>query len=145
MPEGDLYQWDPKSTYIKLPPYFDNMPKTPPPLADVHGARVLANPEISDLEGEEIREEGCLSVRGPFSDLARALRLKARGSGLDGQPIEFVAEGLLARILQHECDHLDGTLFIDRLSLEARREVMRELREQELRGPGPRAGTARGS
>ena len=109
------------------------------------GARVLANPEISDLEGEEIREEGCLSVRGPFSDLARALRLKARGSGLDGQPIEFVAEGLLARILQHECDHLDGTLFIDRLSLEARREVMRELREQELRCPGPRAGTARGS
>jgi len=42
VPQGDLYQWDPKSTYIKLPPYFDNMPKTPPPLADVHGARVLA-------------------------------------------------------------------------------------------------------
>jgi len=42
VPQGDLYQWDPKSTYIKLPPYFDNMPKTPPPLADVHAARVLA-------------------------------------------------------------------------------------------------------
>jgi len=42
VPQGDLYQWDPKSTYIKLPPYFDNMPKTPPPLADVHTARVLA-------------------------------------------------------------------------------------------------------
>ncbi|HXM93033.1 MAG TPA: aconitate hydratase AcnA [Candidatus Dormibacteraeota bacterium] len=42
VPQGDLYQWDPKSTYIKLPPYFDNMPKTPPPLADIHGARVLA-------------------------------------------------------------------------------------------------------
>src|SRR5258705_174731 len=42
IPEGDTYKWDPKSTYIKLPPYFDNMPKTPPPLADVHGARVLA-------------------------------------------------------------------------------------------------------
>jgi aconitate hydratase len=42
VPQGDLYQWDPKSTYIKLPPYFDNMPKTPPPLADVHSARVLA-------------------------------------------------------------------------------------------------------
>jgi peptide deformylase len=109
------------------------------------GARILANPEISDLEDEEIREEGCLSVRGPFSELARAHRLKARGFGPDGQPIEFVAEGLLARILQHECDHLDGTLFIDRLSSEARREVMRELREQELRGPGRRAGTARGS
>jgi aconitate hydratase len=42
VPQGDLYQWDPKSTYIKLAPYFENMPKTPPPLADVHGARVLA-------------------------------------------------------------------------------------------------------
>src|SRR5580700_3863148 len=42
IPEGDLYQWDPKSTYIKLPPYFENMPKTPPALADIHGARVLA-------------------------------------------------------------------------------------------------------
>jgi aconitate hydratase len=42
IPQGDIYQWDPKSTYIKLPPYFENMPKTPPPLADIHGARVLA-------------------------------------------------------------------------------------------------------
>ena len=42
IPQGDIYKWDPKSTYIKLPPYFENMPKTPPPLADVHGARVLA-------------------------------------------------------------------------------------------------------
>jgi aconitate hydratase len=42
VPQGDLYQWDPKSTYIKLPPYFENMPKTPPPLTDVHAARVLA-------------------------------------------------------------------------------------------------------
>ena len=42
VPQGDLYRWDPKSTYIKLPPYFENMPKTPPPLADVHGGRVLA-------------------------------------------------------------------------------------------------------
>src|SRR5467141_3793148 len=42
VPQGDLYQWDPKSTYIKLPPYFENMPKTPPPLADIHSARVLA-------------------------------------------------------------------------------------------------------
>jgi aconitate hydratase len=42
VPEGDIYQWDPKSTYIKLPPYFENMPKTPPAMADIHGARVLA-------------------------------------------------------------------------------------------------------
>jgi len=42
IPQGDIYKWDPKSTYIKLPPYFDNMPKTPPALADIHGAKVLA-------------------------------------------------------------------------------------------------------
>ena len=42
VPEGDLYKWDPKSTYIKQPPFFENMPKTPPALADIHGARVLA-------------------------------------------------------------------------------------------------------
>src|SRR5690349_24711179 len=41
VPKGDIYKWDPKSTYIKLPPYFDNMPKTPLPLADIRGARVL--------------------------------------------------------------------------------------------------------
>jgi peptide deformylase len=108
------------------------------------GPRALANPEISGLWGEEVREEGCLSIRGPFSELPRAVRLRARGLDLEGRPLEFEAEGLLARILQHECDHLDGTLFIDRLSAEARREVMRQLREQELRGSGGRARTARG-
>ena len=99
------------------------------------GARAMANPEISDLEGEEVREEGCLSVRGPFSELARSFRLRARGSTLSGEAVEFEAEGLLARIMQHECDHLDGPLFIDRLTEVARREVMRQLREQELREP----------
>jgi peptide deformylase len=108
------------------------------------GPRTLANPEISGLWGEELREEGCLSVRGPFSELGRAARLHARGLDLLGRPVEFEAEGLLARILQHECDHLDGTLFIDRLSPEARREVMRQLREQELKGSGGAARTARG-
>jgi peptide deformylase len=103
------------------------------------GARAMANPEISDREGEEAREEGCLSVRGPFSELARSFRLRARGSTLSGEPVEFDAEGLLARIMQHECDHLDGTLFIDRLTEGARREVMRLLREQELQDPERRA------
>ena len=103
--------------------------------------RILVNPEISGLEGQEVREEGCLSVRGPFSELGRAVRLHARGLSLAGEEMEFEAEGLLARILQHECDHLDGKLFIDRIGPEARREVMRQLRDQELRGAGHRAGT----
>ena len=108
------------------------------------GARAMANPEISDLEGEDIREEGCLSVRGPFSELGRAQRLHARGVTIAGEPVEFQAEELLARIMQHECDHLEGTLFIDRLSEDARREVMRQLREQELKDPAQRARLGRG-
>ena len=108
------------------------------------GSRALANPEIFELEGEEVREEGCLSVRGPFSELGRAYRLRARGLSLAGEKVEFEAEGLLARIMQHECDHLEGKLFIDRLSEDARREVMRQLREQELKDPGSGARTSRG-
>jgi peptide deformylase len=96
------------------------------------GPRALANPEIFDLDGEDVHEEGCLSVRGPYAELGRGLELRARGFSLKGEAVEFEAEGLLARIMQHETDHLDGTLFIDRLSDEARREVMRQLREQEL-------------
>ncbi|MDP9342088.1 MAG: peptide deformylase [Actinomycetota bacterium] len=108
------------------------------------GPQVLANPEVFDLEGEEVHEEGCLSVRGPYAELGRALKLRARGLSLTGERVEFEAEGLLARIMQHETDHLDGTLFIDRLTDEARREVMRQLREQELSrsrtGRFPRGG-----
>ena len=96
------------------------------------GHQTLANPEVFDLEGEDVHEEGCLSVRGPYAELGRAYKLRARGLSLQGEPVEFEAEGLLARIMQHETDHLDGMLFIDRLSDESRREVMRQLREQEL-------------
>jgi peptide deformylase len=97
-----------------------------------HGPQTLANPAIFAMEDEEIHEEGCLSVRGPYAELGRAYRLRVRGQSLTGDPVEFEAEGLLARIMQHETDHLEGTLFIDRLSEESRREVMRQLREQEL-------------
>jgi aconitate hydratase len=64
VPQGDLYQWDPKSTYIKLPPYFENMPKTPPPLADVHGARVLA--VLADsVTTDHISPAGSIPVDSP--------------------------------------------------------------------------------
>jgi aconitate hydratase len=64
VPQGDLYQWDPKSTYIKLPPYFDNMPKTPPPLADVHAARVLA--ALGDsVTTDHISPAGSIPVDSP--------------------------------------------------------------------------------
>ena len=101
---------------------------------DETGAHVLANPEVSGLEGEEVMDEGCLSVRGPYAETTRAARLHLRAQNLAGEPVEFEAEGFLARIMQHETDHLNGMLFIDRLDDEGRREVMRQLREQEVSG-----------
>ena len=92
----------------------------------------VANPRVSDLRQEEARDEGCLSIPGPFYPTLRALSARLRGQGLDGEPLDIRAEGLLARIFQHETDHLHGLLYIDRLSDEGRRDVMRQLRELEL-------------
>lgn len=98
------------------------------------GARTLVNPTVTGLEGEEVMDEGCLSVRGPYAETKRAARLHLTAQDLRGGPVEFDAEGFLARIMQHETDHLEGTLFIDRIDEEARRDVMRQLREQEVSG-----------
>lgn len=92
----------------------------------------VANPELSDLEGEEVREEGCLSIPGPYHDTSRAFSLRLRGRDLAGQAIDVRAEGFLARIFQHETDHLNGLLYIDRLDDAGRRDVMRQLRELEI-------------
>ncbi|MFM7719376.1 MAG: peptide deformylase [Actinomycetota bacterium] len=92
----------------------------------------VANPELSEAEGEETHDEGCLSIPGPYAETTRALRIRVRGLGLDGSPIDVVGEGLLARIFQHETDHLDGKLYIDRIDDAARREVMRQLREGDV-------------
>jgi len=96
------------------------------------GPLMLANPEFLDSEGEDERDEGCLSLPGIYFALKRAQRAKIRGVDLDGRPLEFEGEGLLARIFQHEMDHIDGVLFVDRLSEANRREAMRLLREQDL-------------
>ena len=96
-------------------------------------AGFVANPELSDPQGEETRDEGCLSIPGPFSPTTRALAVRLRGQDLDGSPLDIRAEGLLARIFQHETDHLNGMLYIDRLDDAGRRDVMRQLRELELK------------
>lgn len=93
----------------------------------------VANPELSLFETEETRDEGCLSIPGPLYPTARASKVRLRGRDLDGAPVEIDAEGLLARIFQHETDHVDGKLYIDRLDDEGRRDVMKQLREAELR------------
>ena len=93
----------------------------------------VANPELSDLARLEMNDEGCLSIPGPFQPTERAMRVRLRGQNLEGSPIDIEAQELLARIFQHETDHLNGALYIDRLDDEGRREVMRQLREFELK------------
>lgn len=96
-------------------------------------AGFVANPRLSDLKGTETREEGCLSIPGPYHETTRALGVRLRGQDLDGSALDVRAGGLLARIFQHETDHLSGLLYIDRLDEEGRRDVMRQLRELELK------------
>lgn len=102
------------------------------------GAGFVANPVVSDLEGEDDLEEGCLSIPGPYHPTVRAASVRLRGQDLEGRLVDMKAEGLLARIFQHETDHLNGMLYIDRLTDEGRRDVMRQLRELEMKAPPER-------
>lgn len=91
----------------------------------------LINPKIIKVEGEPVLlEEGCLSVPGLWQKVLRYPIATASGFQLDGSEIEIRGEGLLAQALQHEVDHLDGYLYLDRLSAEERRLAFRALREQ---------------
>jgi peptide deformylase len=96
------------------------------------GPMFMANPVLKGGDGEIIAEEGCLSIPGPFHLTPRLERVTCRGQDLQGAWYEMTGEGLLARIFQHETDHLDGMLFIDRLDDEGRRTVLAELRRREL-------------
>jgi peptide deformylase len=98
-------------------------------------ASVLINPEVVESEGEQIMEEGCLSVPEYYSDVKRCAQVKVRGLDLEGNPVEVCGEGILATVLQHEIDHLDGILFIDRISALKRtlykKRVQKKLKKQE--------------
>jgi peptide deformylase len=77
----------------------------------------LINPEIVEKSGDgELQEEGCLSLPGLYAKVERAEKTFVKALDINGKEIQIAAEGLLARILQHEIDHLNGTLFIDRLA-----------------------------
>jgi peptide deformylase len=76
---------------------------------------VLINPEIAEKDGSMTEEEGCLSLPGLFARVKRFSKVKVRALNEKGLPIELNAEGLFSKALQHELDHLDGALFIDRL------------------------------
>ena len=105
--------------------------------AGTPGAGHLINPSYEVLGDEEqTGAEGCLSIPGLRYDVTRALRVRARGVDVDGAVVEFEAEGLLARCVQHEFDHLDGVLYLDRLDPAARKAALREVRESEWFGAG---------
>lgn len=87
--------------------------------------RVFINPEILERDGEQVYQEGCLSVPGIFADVTRANSIRVRAIGRDGQPYELDADGLLAVCIQHEMDHLAGKLFVDYLS-PLKREMVRK-------------------
>jgi peptide deformylase len=92
----------------------------------------IVNPVIEATEGEQEDDEGCLSIPGLWYPLRRAQYARVSGVDRSGQPVVIEGEGLLARCLQHEVDHLNGRLFIDRLDGRARRQAMRDLRERYL-------------
>lgn len=103
---------------------------------DGSGPHAVANPILSGLEESQEEEEGCLSIPGLWYRSRRALRAQVDGRDVDGNPISFQGDGLVARIFQHETDHLEGTLFIDRLSERDRRQALAALRDQDL-NPAP--------
>jgi peptide deformylase len=92
----------------------------------------LVNPVLEWTSEElEVGDEGCLSLPGVHVEVERALRVRVRAQDETGQPREVEAEGLEARVIQHEIDHLDGVLILDRISREARKEAMRAMREAQ--------------
>jgi len=100
---------------------------------NVHGdLGYLINPKIVELSGEPTEiDEGCLSVPGLWEKTSRYPNAVAEGINLKGEVVRISGTGLLAQALQHECDHLDGKVYLDRLSVEGRKVAMRKLRETD--------------
>ncbi len=116
---------------------------------DLHegeGPGVVINPEIVEREGEILSEEGCLSVPGYRFEVLRSERVTMRGLDLDGNEVVLEGDDLLARMIQHEIDHLDGLLLLDRVDPDVRREALRDMRTRELGATAstPRTGHDRG-
>lgn len=94
----------------------------------------LINPEFLAREGMQVEDEGCLSVPGFTASVARPARAVVRGLDRRGNPVTIEGTGLLARALQHELDHLDGTLFLDRLRGIKRDLILRRIRKLDKTG-----------
>ncbi|PTL93020.1 peptide deformylase [Halomonas litopenaei] len=98
---------------------------------------VLINPEVTPLGDErEPMQEGCLSIPEYYAEVPRALRVKLKAQGRDGEPYELEADGLLAHCIQHELDHLEGVLFVDYLSPLKRDRVMKKMQKRHRQMQG---------
>jgi peptide deformylase len=101
------------------------------------GPRALLNPAITARGGSAVGEEGCLSIPGIFADVERAEWVKVEAMDSEGRALAFRAEGLYARVIQHEIDHLDGVLFIDRLDKITRDRIKRRIKKEGLPDEAP--------
>ena len=99
------------------------------------GAQALINPAITDRGGSIREEEGCLSLPGIFADVERSKWIRVSALDDEGRLIAFEAQGLRAKVIQHEIDHLDGVLFIDRLPPLARDRIKKRIQKDGLSKP----------
>ena len=106
------------------------------------GPGVILNPRIVESSGEWLYNEGCLSVPGLHFEIVRPKEVTLQGLDLDGNELLIEADELLARLFQHEIDHLDGVLLLDRLDPDQRKQALRAIREHGLNADGQRDGSA---
>jgi peptide deformylase len=101
-------------------------------MRDDSGPKVIVNPTIVESRGEWLYEEGCLSVPGLHWEILRPKEIHLVGFDLDGNEVSIEADEVEARLFQHELDHLDGVLLLERLDPELRKEAKRAVRELQL-------------
>lgn len=101
-------------------------------IGDEQGPQVIINPELVETSGEWEYDEGCLSVPEYFWPIRRPSWAVVRGLDLSGAPVEYGGDELLGRVLQHELDHLNGVLLLERLDRRVRRQALRSIRENAL-------------
>jgi peptide deformylase len=95
------------------------------------GAKVMINPVMLETSGKWSFEEGCLSVPERYWPISRAAFARARGLDLDGREVEYAGEELLGRVLQHEIDHVNGIVLLERLPRRVRKQALREMRRED--------------
>jgi peptide deformylase len=93
------------------------------------GPRTLVNPTIEETSGEWLYDEGCLSIPGLYVEILRPKEVLVRGWDLEGNEVTIEADDVLGRLMQHELDHLNGVLMFDRMTVEQRKDAMKEWRQ----------------